>query len=435
MAQGQWITKNGKRIFVGGDQAGAVRAAARASAIDATRGGAHDKNPATNPPKQAKGAKQPAAPKQQKQAAPPEPPQTVGHVNQALKALGIKHPVEDLVQSVAPDKNLFPKLEVKVSANGDVTAVGSGKGKIGRNFTKGPDGEAVCVNAFLEAPKGKGTELFAKQVEGLDGSGVARIETMATRGDKENGYHTWPRLGFDADLPPELQKMLPDHLSGSSRVSDLMKSPEGRDWWKENGVGMSMSFDMKPDSHSRKVLDAYTSSKPDMGKKAGTAEAKTVSKATEKKVADKVKADPKEHVASRKLAQQKIKDAPVPTREQVAKARDELEKAKRGEGRAGGENRGGGSADRRRQRVNLFKEWGGEDKGYIVCPWSGTKMHWSRDPKDNPKGYETFERGKIFTKAQGGGYQLPNLIPESFEANRSRNDSILRKENTGKLRK
>ncbi len=56
-------------------------------------------------------------------------------------------------------------------------------------------------------------------------------------------------------------------------------------------------------------------------------------------------------------------------------------------------------------------------------------MHWTDDPKLNPKGYPKFERGKIFTKWQGGGYQLPNLIPESKAANASRNDVPIRKEN------
>jgi hypothetical protein len=155
------------------------------------------------------------------------------------------------------------------------------------------------------------------------------------------------------------------------------------------------------------------------------AQAKTAKQPLVKKPA--FKADAKEWKESKALATAKIKNAPRPTKEAIAKAKAELDKARRGEGRAGGENRGGGSADRRRQRQNLFKEFGGNERGYIVCPWTGVKMHWSRDPKDNPNGFEVFERGKIFVKRQGGGYQLPNLLPESFEANRSRNDAILRK--------
>jgi len=137
-----------------------------------------------------------------------------------------------------------------------------------------------------------------------------------------------------------------------------------------------------------------------------------------------------EHRASKKIADQKIKDAPVPTKDQVVKARAELEAAKRGEIRAGGESRGGSAASRRQQRQNLFKEFGGEEKGYVVCPWTGIKMHWTDDPAINKDGLVKFERGKIFVKRQGGGYQLPNLIPESFAANRSRNDKLMRMENS-----
>ena len=133
--------------------------------------------------------------------------------------------------------------------------------------------------------------------------------------------------------------------------------------------------------------------------------------------------------ASVKVARAKIKNAPVPSKEAAAKAREELARAKAEGSRPGGESRGGGSKDRQRQRLNLFKEFGGETKGYVACPWTGLKMHWTDDPKENPNGYPKFERGKIFTKAQGGGYQIPNLIPESFAANRSRNDRPMRKEN------
>lgn len=142
------------------------------------------------------------------------------------------------------------------------------------------------------------------------------------------------------------------------------------------------------------------------------------------------RANKKEWEFSKKLALAKIKNAPVPSNEAIAKALKDAAKGREGKGRVGGDARGGSSADRRRQRMNLFKEFGGEKLGYIVCPWTGLKMHWSDDPKINPKGYPKFERGKIFTKCQGGGYQLPNLIPESFAANRARNDTRVRKENS-----
>jgi hypothetical protein len=135
-----------------------------------------------------------------------------------------------------------------------------------------------------------------------------------------------------------------------------------------------------------------------------------------------------ERTASTRLATAKVKAAPVPGPDKVAKMRAALKLAREGKGRPGGDARGS-STDRRRRAENLFREFGGGDRGYVVCPWTGIKMHWSADPALNPNGYPKFEQGKIFTACQGGGYQLPNLIPESFAANRSRNDRRLRKEN------
>lgn len=138
-------------------------------------------------------------------------------------------------------------------------------------------------------------------------------------------------------------------------------------------------------------------------------------------------ATPEERAASRKLARKKVKEAPVPPPEKVKKMRAALEAAKSG-GRPGGDARGS-AASRRQRRRNLFTEWGGDDRGYIACPWTGVKMHWSSDPAENPKGYVVFEQGKIFVARQGGGYQLPNLIPENPQWNASRNDKTVREEN------
>lgn len=144
-------------------------------------------------------------------------------------------------------------------------------------------------------------------------------------------------------------------------------------------------------------------------------------------------AEPMASEAERKqslaLAKKKIANVPVPSAKAVEKARRELDMARKGLIRAGG-YAGGNATDRKRQRYNLFVEWGGKEKGYVACPWTGLKLHWSADPKDNPQGYPVLERGKIMVKCQGGGYQLANLLPESFTANRSRGDKRLRAENS-----
>lgn len=136
-------------------------------------------------------------------------------------------------------------------------------------------------------------------------------------------------------------------------------------------------------------------------------------------------ASDKEYKAAFKQAQEKIANAPVPSASAVTKARAQLELARQGKIRAGG-YAGGNSKDRKKQRENLFNEFGGDKRGYVPCHGCGTKLHHT---KDNEKGYAQLERGKIFVKAQGGGYQLPNLLPECFGCNRSRNDQMLRPEN------
>lgn len=151
-----------------------------------------------------------------------------------------------------------------------------------------------------------------------------------------------------------------------------------------------------------------------------------------------------EIAAAQALAQRKIDEAPVPTKAKLIKARKELQQIKEGKLRAGGENRGN-IYDRRNGALNLYDEFGGFSRGYVVDPETGLKMHWAdgrpqipdandvlRDNPDhifNPKGYPKFERGKIFVHFQGGGYQRTNLIPESFSSNRSRGARPLRKEN------
>jgi hypothetical protein len=146
-------------------------------------------------------------------------------------------------------------------------------------------------------------------------------------------------------------------------------------------------------------------------------------------------ASPKEQEASVKIAKSKGERAPVPPPEKVAKMRAALERAKNDpKARAGGDARGSSYA-RRARAEKLFEEFGGKEKGYVVCPWTGLKMHYTDDPELNPKGYPKFEQGKIFTAKQGGGYQLANLIPESFAANRARNDKPTRRENLGPVPK
>lgn len=138
------------------------------------------------------------------------------------------------------------------------------------------------------------------------------------------------------------------------------------------------------------------------------------------------KAPAAEQAKSRQLADEKIALAVQPSRSKVRKVRAQVRKA-RAEGKRV-ENRGN-TEDRRRRSKNLFTEFGGDERGYIVCPVTGVKMHYTSDPKENPKGYPVLSEDKIWTTNQGGTYTMDNVLPVLLSANMARSNKPLRKGN------
>jgi hypothetical protein len=115
---------------------------------------------------------------------------------------------------------------------------------------------------------GMGTQIFHRQVEQASQFGFKSIETYAdgNPGDRQsvNGYYTWARLGYDADLSDLDSRVFDevgDYFPEAERISDLMKTAEGRSFWKSNGGRFKGTFDLKEGSQSRKVLDDYVKAK------------------------------------------------------------------------------------------------------------------------------------------------------------------------------
>ena len=116
--------------------------------------------------------------------------------------------------------------------------------------------------AKSERGKGNyGPQVFGRMVEQAAEAGVSYIKTTASRSDTDIGYYVWPRFGYDAKLHGSEKRKLPASLQGSERISDLMKTDEGRAWWKEHGNTRAMKFDLSPGSRSRKVWEAYLEEK------------------------------------------------------------------------------------------------------------------------------------------------------------------------------
>lgn len=113
-----------------------------------------------------------------------------------------------------------------------------------------------------------GRTAFFRLAETAMRLGFKRVELLAAGGTQYknpwtqpfNGYYTWPRFGFDAELwPVTLAKLQGiQHLSGCQRLLDVMeRDPE---WWKINGDGSELTFDLQEGSRSWHTLYTYLNS-------------------------------------------------------------------------------------------------------------------------------------------------------------------------------
>ncbi len=112
------------------------------------------------------------------------------------------------------------------------------------------------------APKRWGTVAFGLMAVTAYSLGFREITLYAAgRGpitsdepDELVGFWVWPKFGLNAPLDfVELQGV--DHLRGCRSVQDVMSLD--RAWWAKHGSGRDMSFDLRPDSRSWRILLDY----------------------------------------------------------------------------------------------------------------------------------------------------------------------------------
>jgi phage portal protein BeeE len=169
--------------------------------------------------------------------------------------------------------------KVKITATEEgvhVQAVNDAMGIVSmKRLIEGTPGDIRITNdEFIlrdDAPKGLGTQIFGSQIAQAAKNGVSRLECSGggEKGHWMNGYYTWPRLGYDGQVYQHniranagaKVKDAPVKQPPPVKVSRLMKSETGRDWWKENGAGISLKFDLTPGSTSRKVFARYVKEK------------------------------------------------------------------------------------------------------------------------------------------------------------------------------
>ena len=127
------------------------------------------------------------------------------------------------------------------------------------------DGKLVIKNALLVIEKpfqgaGLGAQILGRQVEHASKWGFDRLITDAAQSsgpDGYVGYYAWPRLGYNAPIPPAVKAKVAAKYPDAVTVRDLMKTQERRDWWKEHGVWTDgMTFQLQPGAESMTDLQA-----------------------------------------------------------------------------------------------------------------------------------------------------------------------------------
>jgi hypothetical protein len=148
-----------------------------------------------------------------------------------------------------------------------VTARNSQFGTVQNRYVYfGADGQKPHVyNAYFKVAQekqgnGAGAEIFFAQVEASARAKFGKIKVTAARSSDMNGYYTWARFGYDADissLDGSMASRIQSKFPNVNRLSDLMKTSKGREWWKKNGDTWRGTFDLSPNSESRKRLRNY----------------------------------------------------------------------------------------------------------------------------------------------------------------------------------
>ncbi len=142
------------------------------------------------------------------------------------------------------------------------------------------DGAPELHINWIRLPKDAPRNTGAFQAESIRQAahhlGIPRIALDAVGGGEMNGHVAWPRFGWDALIPKlatadtpkdllpfRLKSPLPQALSHCRTVQDLMLTPGGYTWWKENGCNLEHAVLLTdPNAVSAQVLRTYVQTSP-----------------------------------------------------------------------------------------------------------------------------------------------------------------------------
>lgn len=123
------------------------------------------------------------------------------------------------------------------------------------------------TNNTNKEPKYSGLDVFSNQVKEAKKQGYKEITTTAA-GDNysiSNGYYTWLRLGYKPDSNFDALERYKTNAGsysvGVKKITDLMKTEQGRKNWKYFGEGFQGTFDLSDNSYSMNTLNEYRKEK------------------------------------------------------------------------------------------------------------------------------------------------------------------------------
>lgn len=117
-----------------------------------------------------------------------------------------------------------------------------------------------------KCPKGFGAVVLLNMAYTAAALGFSRIELLAAGGsgikagpwsEQYWGYEIWPRLGFDTELQPPMLALTAQEpeLKAMTHVSQIVEA--NLEWWKKNGDGWTMTFNLAQGSVSWATLYAF----------------------------------------------------------------------------------------------------------------------------------------------------------------------------------
>jgi hypothetical protein len=111
--------------------------------------------------------------------------------------------------------------------------------------------------------KGIGTNAFVNQVIEARNLGYKFLQVSAFKSDGWNGFYTWARLGYSmlSSSQNRFDNLMLAYSRSEQSIVELMKTEEGRAFWKRNGFTWAGKFDLADRSENMNALYSYLISK------------------------------------------------------------------------------------------------------------------------------------------------------------------------------